>query len=470
MAKEKLKPKSKRPKPPGKGRMPAGTNTPANRWLPPEPRPDILFLIIDDLVAADLTPSRAPRWTAFKAQGRNFTFCYTMPICSQSRAGMDFGRYQRHIQAYSSPGVPAANGTVEYSPASGPEPAATEVTLASEIRKAGYLPELVGKWHLGRNASNPGAFWVGAPKVRGYENWTAGAPQNIGNTFGLGSAGTYNSWCRQDNLVNSVSTTYATIAQVQQAAARWYAMPKPRYLHVCISAPHAPFHTPPAELLEGYAYTPDPPGVHAINDNERYQQMIRSADWALGQLLSMQGVADALVIVCSDNGKPDGAAASTDDPNRLKGTAYDLGARVPLAIRGPSSMVQPGTDSRLVHLVDLPGTILKRVGLAIPSGWDSVDILANAGTAALRTSALIEATDTDGHKDQGAVGFGTGVVSSGYKLVRHALLAGGGANPGGIAADELYNLTTDPGELTPLALGGGNAAITAELRAVIDGP
>ena len=78
------------------------------------------------------------------------------------------------------------------------------------------------------------------------------------------------------------------------------------------------------------------------------------------------------------------------------------------------------------------------------------------------------------------MGFGTGIASSGYKLVRHAVLPGGTPNPDGTAADELYNLVTDPGEIAthngPLGATqpglehAANAAILTQLRAVIDGP
>jgi hypothetical protein len=68
-------------------------------------------------------------------------------------------------------------------------------------------------------------------------------------------------------------------------------------------------------------------------------------------------------------------------------------------------------------------------------------------------------------EEHGSVGYGAGVASAGYKLVRHTTTSGG--DP---ALDELYNLATDPTESTPLALGGANATRVAQLRAVIDGP
>ena len=38
-----------------------------------------------------------------------------------------------------------------------------ETTLANELKKAGYAPQAIGKWHLVRAAPNPCRFCLGPP-------------------------------------------------------------------------------------------------------------------------------------------------------------------------------------------------------------------------------------------------------------------------------------------------------------------
>jgi arylsulfatase A-like enzyme len=464
-------PKSKKPKPkapkaqrPGR-RMPVGNIGPATRWTPGEARPDIMVIVLDDLVEADMNASRTPHWIAFRNQSRRFTNAYSHPKCSQSRASMEFGLHNRHITT--NIGITLS----EYNPFTGPEPLAAQATLTQLIQAAGYLPELIGKWHLGRNPVTGAANPLGAPQVRGYSHWRAGAPENLITG--------YTNWARVDDLVGTTEPDYATIAQVEEAAGRWASMAKPKFMMYAGAAPHAPSHVPPASILEGYVSDGLPGSGAQTSDRQNYERQIRSADWAIGQLLSLQGMNDALVIILADNGRPVFGGLSVggvlEDTTRLKGTAYDLGCRVPLAIRGPTTLVQPGSDARLVHIVDLPVTLLARVGIAKPSGWDGFDMLASQ-TANVRTSALMESFDNaTNEEEQGAVGYGAGNVAAGYKLVRHTT-----AHPADPTFDELYNLATDPTETAthngphgPTQPGLNlttNATIANALRAVIDGP
>ena len=94
------------------------------------------------------------------------------------------------------------------------------------------------------------------------------------------------------------------------------------------------------------------------------------------KLLEKRGLLEnTIVIVTSDHGMPF---------PRGKASLYDLGTRVPLAIRWPKGIKNPGrTVSSFVNLSDLAPTILEAAGVTIPAMMDSrsmLDIFADKET------------------------------------------------------------------------------------------
>lgn len=385
-------------------------------------QPNILFVILDDWGIVDCTPTLTPQIYAFGATGgaRTFVRTYSMPICSQSRACMLFGKYGRTI------------GIIEgMSPYNGPEPDDNTTTLAMELMVAGYETCLVGKWHLGRNPVDPSTLYIDAPNARGFNHWIAGTPENIDD---------FNSWPRVDDETQSTSTEYVTQAQVTAALGWWAATSSPKFMQVSLTAPHGPYNFPPADELGGFTS-----GATTLN-RRKYESEIRSADWAFGQLLAAVD-SNTVVVVVGDNGTPDNVPAPGQDPNRLKSTCYEGGIRVPLAIR---SGYPAGTTDRLVHIVDIPATILTLAGCAVPSDWDGETL-----TGPARSTCLAEAQLGLG----GSSAIVRAAMTKRYKLIH---------NEG--QAEELYDLQVDPTELTKLSLTDPkNAAILATLRSVLSG-
>ncbi len=381
--------------------------------------PDLLFVILDDLWIGDVTPTLMPNLTAFSG-ARIFTHCYSMPVCSQSRACMLYGKYGRTLGI-----IAGMDSTV------GPEPAAGEATVAQLLSDAGYLTALVGKWHGGRNPLDTPAGCIGAPAARGFQRWLAGTRDNIDDFY---------DWERiDDDVVMAHETTYVTAAQVLAAQDWWEteAGGAPRFLQVSLSAPHGPYNFPPADELGGFVSTA------ATLNRRKYESEIRSADWAFGELLATVG-ADTTVIVVGDNGTPNNARAPGQQANKVKATCYEGGIRVPLAIRSPK--YPPGFSDRLCHITDIPATILATVGIDVPSDWDGRSL-----TLTARTTALSEAQDG---------------ASGGNHLVRAAMTHDYKLLRTDDDPEELYHLLTDPTELIPLSLTDpANASILATLRA-----
>ena len=125
-----------------------------------EPRPNILFILADDLGYGDLgcygAPDiRTPRLDALAGQGMRFTDAYAnSPTCSPTRYAFLTGRYQQR-------------GGLEYAlyyqERAGGLPPGGE-TLPGLLQAAGWRTALIGKWHLGYEAER-------APNAQGFEHF-----------------------------------------------------------------------------------------------------------------------------------------------------------------------------------------------------------------------------------------------------------------------------------------------------------
>lgn len=116
---------------------------------------------------------------------------------------------------------------------------------------------------------------------------------------------------------------------------------------------------------------PDHPVVRADVGNYygEVQRFDRECGRILQQLEARDALKDTVVIMTSDNGMPF---------PRCKATLYDMGTRVPLAIKWPNAIERGRRVSDFVGLQDLAPTLLELAGLRIPETMNArsfVDIL-----------------------------------------------------------------------------------------------
>jgi arylsulfatase A-like enzyme len=113
----------------------------------PRQRPNVLFIIADDLGWADLssfgaTDIQTPNIDRLAREGLRFTNAYSgSAVCSPTRFALYTGRYPARLPG----GLPEPIGAPGPQIGIPPE----HPTLASQLKSVGYETAMVGKWHCG---------------------------------------------------------------------------------------------------------------------------------------------------------------------------------------------------------------------------------------------------------------------------------------------------------------------------------
>jgi arylsulfatase A-like enzyme len=420
--------------------------------LPASPGRNILLIIADDFgvdVAAfyPTTASRrattppappTPNLARLARQGVLFRDAWGNMECSPTRATIMTGRYgfRTGVGAWLRPGYP-------------PLPL-EEFSLAEAFAARpglGYELGHVGKWHL--------SFGLDDPNAQGWRH-------SAGMRPGHGGMKDYWNWEKVVNGVRSMSGTYATTDQVDEAVdfiGRAEARGRPYLLWLAFNTPHAPYHRPPNGLhsrdyLPLYAEGMDP--------RPYYEAMIEAMDTEIGRLLESVDLATTTVVFVGDNGTP--GAVNAPPYATGKSSIYEGGVRVPLLVAGAGVRSPGRVADGLVNTVDLYPTILQLAGIdsgaVVPRGTriDGVSLLPYLeGTPgeAPRATAYSEKFHL-GIADR----YQRAMRDRDYKLVERA---GGGR--------EFYNLRADPFETTdllPRPLSAAESGTLIDLQGRLD--
>lgn len=340
-------------------------------------RPNILFLMADDLGWSDLGVTgspwhRTPVLDRLAREGLRFTDAYSNgPNCAPTRACLMSGQYPpRHGiytvasgargQARHRKLVPVENETVL---------APRFVTLAETLRAAGYQTAHFGKWHLG----HPGET---GPLEQGFELNVAGNHR--------GHPPSYFSPYRNAQLADGPDGEYLTDRLTREALAFLdrRESDRPFFLYFPFYTVHTPIQGKPEkvekyrELLAGKK--PAHPG---------YAAMVESLDENVGRLLAKideLGLREStLVIFTSDNGGLGGYEGlgtreyTSNAPLRGgKGMLHEGGIRVPLIVRWPGQVPAGKVSSTPVITLDFYPTLAALAGVTenLPA-LDGVNLL-----------------------------------------------------------------------------------------------
>lgn len=332
------------------------------------PRPNIIFIMADDLGYADLgcygaRSIKTPNLDRLAAQGLRLTDGYSnSPVCSATRTGLVTGRYQYRFRC----GLEEPIGLINFGlPPETP-------TLPSRMRQQGYTTSLVGKWHIGSLPEY-------SPLKNGYDRFFGiqeGGADYFTHRLTFGSA-------TSTGLVEGATPIerhgYLTdllgakaIEEVELAVRQ----NRPIMLSLHFTAPHWPWEGPEDERLSRHITNPQHPDGGSL---ATYARMVESMDENVGRLLSALerlGTADnTIVIFTSDNG---GERFSDTWPFiGAKTELLEGGIRVPLIIRWPARIPAGTTSSQPMISMDFAPTLLAAAGAGpeLLRGFDGENLL-----------------------------------------------------------------------------------------------
>lgn len=424
-------------------------------------RPNIIFILADDLGYADLgcygqQRIQTPRIDRLAAEGIRFTQAYAgSTVCAPSRCVLMTGLHTGHCR------VRGNGGAFPVSQALRPD----DVTVARVLKEAGYTTALIGKWGLG----DVGPAEVGLPLRQGFDTFYGYLSQTHAHNY-------YPTflWRNEDrvslrNVVPNERPTGAGVATTrldyspdliadEALAFIRRSKDRPFFLTFSPTLPHANNEARNRGMevpeLGGYADRdwPDPQKGHAA--------MITRLDGYVGRILDLLnelGLDDrTIVFFASDNGphREGGNDPDFNDSNGplrgIKRDLYEGGVRVPFIARWPGP-IRPGqVSSQVVWFADVLPTAAALGGTTAPGQVDGVDIV-----PALQGRTQDGLSERTLYWEFHEGGFRQAVRQGRWKLV----------NLGAGRPLELYDLNEDIGETTDVA--GQNPDVVRRLEAVM---
>ena len=431
------------------------------------PKPNIIFILADDMRKDDLNPTYMPQTTTeLVKKGMSFQNAFVSnPLCCPSRATIMRGQYGHNTDIWfntnifdSDPNV-RDGGWLGYN-GNGYE----KDNVATHLHDpaAGYTTGFFGKYlngYVGATDNTPPPGW---------DDWFAFKTIHYYG-YDVNDNGTIKHF-------GSRSTDYSTDvlnAQVKEFIRANAGQSKPFFAYVAPYAPHAPSTPAPrdkntfnglkAPRLASFNeadVTDKPDWIKSLrkltsddiaNINQRHENRIESlqaVDDLVGAVVSTLGekpgvLSNTYIVFTSDNGWHHGEHRIRSG----KGRPYEESVRVPLVIRGPDAVapatpvVQPDSSTdKLVLNTDYFPTFMDLAGTQTPSyvdGRSLIPVLTGSTTTSWRTAILIEGRGNGADPEIEVDRNYNAVRESSRKYIEYE---------GGFR--ELYDLSADPNELT----------------------
>ncbi len=350
-------------------------------------KPNFVVIFCDDMGYGDLSsfghPTiKTPNLDAMAAEGQKWTNFYVAAcVCTPSRAGLLTGR------------LPVRNGMcsdtrrVLFPDSSGGLPA-TEITIASALKKEGYRTAAVGKWHLGHLPEY-------LPSSHGFESYF-GIPYSNDmdmlrreDHFALAEKGDFSLYnvplMRDEKIVERpADQTTITRRYTEEAIKKINEFgDEPFFIYLAHNLPHIPLFR-----SDDFKDT-STAGI--------YGDVIEEIDWSVGEVrraLDAAGVSEeTLVVFTSDNGpwlrfKHHGGTAGMLRDG--KGSTWEGGMREPTIMAWPGT-IQPKIVHEMGATLDLLPTFVRLAGGALPDDrtFDGYDL-----------SALLKGETKTGPRDE----------------------------------------------------------------------
>lgn len=410
-----------------------------------KPKPNIIFVLSDDLAQGDLgcygqKLIRTPHLDRMAREGTRFTQAYCgTSVCAPSRASLMTGLHSGHCPVRGNWEIAKGEGQF-------PLPAGT-VTVAQILQSAGYATACMGKWGMGMFNT------TGSPLKKGFDHFFGYNCQRHAHSY----FPTYlyrddQQFALPGNNGTNVGHTYAQ-QLIQDDVLKWVRAQKdkPFFLFYAITLPHGRHEIDYIGEYQNQPWTPQ---------QKAYAAQVTRLDRDVGQLLGLLkelGLDEkTLVMVAGDNGSsfaPNSEMGKLFEQanNGLRGFKrglYEGALRQAALARWPGVVPAGRVSDEPWAFWDFLPTAAELAGAKIPAecqtdGLSLVSFL-KGGAAPGRESFYWEIHETA--KPLQAVRFGN------WKAVKN------GVN----ARTELFDLATDPGEKTNLTAGKPEVVAKAE--------
>lgn len=349
----------------------AASALPAWAKVPRARRPNIVFIMADDLGYADLSCTgshhiRTPAIDSIAAGGVQLRQGYSStPICSPTRTALLTGNWAQRlplgVEEPLGPNAPADIGVPLGQP-----------TIASVLRALGYRTKLIGKWHLGEPPKH-------GPLQHGYDEFLGiveGAADYFRHHMVVGGKDVGMGLARGDSVIDAPG--YLTDMFGDEAVRTIEAAgDQPFFISLHFNAPHWPW-----EGREDAAVAAaNPNSMHYDGGNlAKYKEMVEAMDQNVAKVLAAlerSGKSDdTIVVFTSDNG---GERFSETWPfTGQKGEVLEGGVRVPIVMKWPGRIAPGSKSEQVMASFDFLPTFVAMAGGSVAKAgtFDGMDLSA----------------------------------------------------------------------------------------------
>ncbi len=347
---------------------------------PPPARPNIIFILADDLGYGDLgcygqQRIKTPNLDRLAAEGMRFTSCYAgSSVSAPSRAGLMTGQHTGHGWIR---GEATAQGALR----------ATDLTVAEMLQTTSYKTGAIGKWTLGDEGS------TGEPNKKGFSDWFGYLTQSQANHHfpaylsrngqrlyleanGNGVRGAYS-----DDLFTGAALNYIRINVPDKH------LPHQRFfLYLAYTLPHANGESMPAagngmEVPSDEPYSNEPWPPAEKNKAAMITRLDKDVGRILDRLKEFKAETNTVIFFSSGNGPHHEGGVNPEFQKSAgplrggKGDLYEGGIRVPMIVRWPGTVKAGSVSDFPWAFWDFLPTAAELAGINPPEKLDGLSIL-----------------------------------------------------------------------------------------------
>jgi len=328
---------------------------PGAAWaVQPGPRPNIIFILVDDVgmgwYSCYGSSHQTPNIDRLAAQGVRFENAWCAPMCTPSRMEFLTGQYPFRSGWTVHYDVPRWGGA-------GFDPA-RYTSVARVMRQAGYATAIAGKWQLNDLRTDTTIM-----NKHGFDQYCLWTGVETGNPDS--SRRYWNPYLEINGRRNPHPDQYGPDI-IQKFALEFIRnhRDKPFFLYYPMLLAHAPLEP-----------VPGPDGRPRAN-LERQGLMADTISYIDRQIGELTALLDSLglskntvVVFTGDNGTAgDGGTRNGKPLPGVKGKVSDLGVHVPFIVRAPMVVNKPLVSSALIDFTDLFPTCVELAGTTLPAG------------------------------------------------------------------------------------------------------